>query len=236
MTAPGHVTAGEAGGLRAVHLAGLGPERASRVLELVRAVPDYPGPGIVFRDITGLLADGDAFGHVVEALGDVARAAGGSTSSRAWRRAASSSGRRSRRTSAWGSCRCARRASSRRRRTPSPTTSKVRHRDDRAPVGNTAPGARVLVVDDVLATGARRPRAPSSSSAGRRRGGPGVPPRARGSGRPRAARGPRGGHAGPRRVVGLPLRSSRLVAGIVPAAAALRKEARMREHPDVARS
>ena len=77
MTAPGHVPAGEAGGLRAVHLAGLGPERASRVLELVRAVPDYPGPGIVFRDITGLLADGDAFGHVVEALGDVARAAGG---------------------------------------------------------------------------------------------------------------------------------------------------------------
>ncbi len=51
--------------------------RLARVLELVRAVPDYPGPGIVFRDITGLLADGDAFGHVVEALGDVARAAGG---------------------------------------------------------------------------------------------------------------------------------------------------------------
>lgn len=77
MTAPDHTSAGETGGLRAVGLAGLGAQRASRVLELVRAVPDYPGPGITFRDITGLLADGDAFGYVVEALGDVARAAGG---------------------------------------------------------------------------------------------------------------------------------------------------------------
>lgn len=77
MTDQHHTPTGEAGGLRAVGLAGLGAQRASRVLELVRAVPDYPGPGITFRDITGLLADGEAFGHVVEALGDVARAAGG---------------------------------------------------------------------------------------------------------------------------------------------------------------
>ena len=77
MTDPGPTPTGEVGGLRAAGLAGLGVERANRVLELVRAVPDYPGPGITFRDITGLLADGDAFGHVVEALGDVVRAAGG---------------------------------------------------------------------------------------------------------------------------------------------------------------
>lgn len=77
MTDAHHPSTGEVGGLRAVGLAGLGAQRASRVLELVRAVPDYPGPGITFRDITGLLADGEAFGHVVEALGDVARAAGG---------------------------------------------------------------------------------------------------------------------------------------------------------------
>jgi adenine phosphoribosyltransferase len=72
-----HGSGGEVDGLRAVGLAALGPQRAARVLELVRAVPDYPGPGITFRDITGLLADGDAFGHVVEALGAVAHAAGG---------------------------------------------------------------------------------------------------------------------------------------------------------------
>ncbi|MBN0039968.1 adenine phosphoribosyltransferase [Cellulosimicrobium cellulans] len=77
MTDANHPSTGEVDGLRAVGLAGLGGQRASRVLELVRAVPDYPGPGITFRDITGLLADGEAFGHVVEALGDVARAAGG---------------------------------------------------------------------------------------------------------------------------------------------------------------
>ncbi|MFE6235534.1 adenine phosphoribosyltransferase [Cellulosimicrobium sp. NPDC057862] len=77
MTDASHTPTGEVDGLRAVGLAGLGAQRASRVLELVRAVPDYPGPGITFRDITGLLADGEAFGHVVEALGDVARAAGG---------------------------------------------------------------------------------------------------------------------------------------------------------------
>ncbi|UKJ64699.1 adenine phosphoribosyltransferase [Cellulosimicrobium cellulans] len=77
MTDAHHPSTGEVDGLRAVGLAGLGAQRASRVLELVRAVPDYPGPGITFRDITGLLADGEAFGHVVDALGDVARTAGG---------------------------------------------------------------------------------------------------------------------------------------------------------------
>jgi adenine phosphoribosyltransferase len=38
-------------------------ERAGidRLLDLVRAVPDYPEPGVTFRDITPLLADGQAF-------------------------------------------------------------------------------------------------------------------------------------------------------------------------------
>lgn len=39
---------------------------------LVRAVPDFPKPGILFRDITPLLADGRAFssliGHLVERI------------------------------------------------------------------------------------------------------------------------------------------------------------------------
>jgi adenine phosphoribosyltransferase len=34
----------------------------------IRDVPDYPQPGVVFKDITPLLADGVAFGAVVNAL------------------------------------------------------------------------------------------------------------------------------------------------------------------------
>lgn len=36
--------------------------------ELIRSVPDYPKPGIDFKDITPLLADANAFGNVVEAI------------------------------------------------------------------------------------------------------------------------------------------------------------------------
>jgi adenine phosphoribosyltransferase len=34
----------------------------------VRDVPDYPKPGVLFKDITPLLGDADAFGEVVEAM------------------------------------------------------------------------------------------------------------------------------------------------------------------------
>ena len=34
----------------------------------IRDIPDYPEPGVVFKDITPLLADGGAFGVVVAAL------------------------------------------------------------------------------------------------------------------------------------------------------------------------
>ena len=34
----------------------------------IRAVPDFPKPGIVFKDVTPLLADPEAFAHTVEAL------------------------------------------------------------------------------------------------------------------------------------------------------------------------
>jgi adenine phosphoribosyltransferase len=34
----------------------------------VRDVPDYPQPGVMFKDITPLLGDADAFGAVVEAM------------------------------------------------------------------------------------------------------------------------------------------------------------------------
>ena len=50
--------------------AGLGAddERARRLLAKVRDVPDFPKPGIVFKDITPLLADHATFTEVVEAL------------------------------------------------------------------------------------------------------------------------------------------------------------------------
>ncbi len=55
-------------GVSAAGLACLGPQRAADVLGLIRAVPDYPSPGVIFRDITGLLADGEAFGSVIDAF------------------------------------------------------------------------------------------------------------------------------------------------------------------------
>lgn len=39
-----------------------------RVDHLVRSVPDYPRPGVVFKDITPLLADGPAFAAVVREM------------------------------------------------------------------------------------------------------------------------------------------------------------------------
>ena len=38
------------------------------ITEHVRDVPDYPQPGVLFKDITPLLSDPDAFGDVVEAM------------------------------------------------------------------------------------------------------------------------------------------------------------------------
>jgi adenine phosphoribosyltransferase len=39
-------------------------------LRLVRDVPDFPEPGVVFKDLTPLLADAEAFRGVVDALAD----------------------------------------------------------------------------------------------------------------------------------------------------------------------
>lgn len=36
----------------------------------VREIPDFPAPGVLFRDITPLLADGDAFGALIRGLAD----------------------------------------------------------------------------------------------------------------------------------------------------------------------
>jgi adenine phosphoribosyltransferase len=49
-----------------------------RVLELIRDVPDFPQPGVMFKDITPMLADHEAFSAVVQALADAGRDADGS--------------------------------------------------------------------------------------------------------------------------------------------------------------
>ncbi len=43
---------------------------------LIRTVPDFPEPGIMFRDITTLIGDGPGLAHTVEHLAERARAAG----------------------------------------------------------------------------------------------------------------------------------------------------------------
>jgi adenine phosphoribosyltransferase len=41
---------------------------AKRIDALLRQVPDFPEPGVVFRDITPLLADGAAFAETIAAI------------------------------------------------------------------------------------------------------------------------------------------------------------------------
>ena len=48
-----------------------GDELTKLITTLVRDVPDYPQPGVMFKDITPLLADGPAFAAVIEALAGV---------------------------------------------------------------------------------------------------------------------------------------------------------------------
>ncbi len=45
-----------------------GPDIEARVTAHVRDVPDYPQPGVLFKDITPLLGEADAFGDVIEAM------------------------------------------------------------------------------------------------------------------------------------------------------------------------
>ena len=40
---------------------------------LIREIPDFPHPGILFRDITPLLADGEAYKRAINTLADFAR-------------------------------------------------------------------------------------------------------------------------------------------------------------------
>jgi adenine phosphoribosyltransferase len=45
--------------------------RATRLQELIRDVPDFPIPGIIFKDITPILQDPDGFHDAIEALSDL---------------------------------------------------------------------------------------------------------------------------------------------------------------------
>jgi adenine phosphoribosyltransferase len=59
-----------------VALSGLLPERATRVRDLIADVPDFPSPGILFKDITPLLADAQGLADVIEAFTRLALADG----------------------------------------------------------------------------------------------------------------------------------------------------------------
>lgn len=48
-------------------------EREASLRALVREIPDFPRPGIGFKDITPLLADARALGNAVSALAELAR-------------------------------------------------------------------------------------------------------------------------------------------------------------------
>lgn len=52
------------------------PDVDTAIDRLVRPIEDWPEPGVTFRDITPLLADPEAFGHVVDALVESARSLG----------------------------------------------------------------------------------------------------------------------------------------------------------------
>ncbi|WP_196791899.1 adenine phosphoribosyltransferase [Motilibacter deserti] len=116
----------------------------------IRDVPDYPQPGVLFKDITPLLADAAAFAATVDALaelaGDVDAVVG--IEARGFMLAAPVAFR------AGAGFVPVRKAG----KLPAPTLSAAYALEYGEAVlelreGTLAPGARVLVVDDVLATG-----------------------------------------------------------------------------------
>jgi adenine phosphoribosyltransferase len=48
-------------------------ETMLRIEELIRDVPDFPKPGILFKDIMPLVGDGDAFKQTIDQLAEIAR-------------------------------------------------------------------------------------------------------------------------------------------------------------------
>ena len=118
---------------------------------LLRDVPDFPQPGILFKDIAPLLADGRRVRRG-DRRRSPARRRRASTSSPASRRAGSCSPARWPASSAAASSRCARPASCRRPRCAARYDLEYGSAEIEVPVG-VLDGQRVLLVDDVLATG-----------------------------------------------------------------------------------
>ncbi|MEW1957597.1 adenine phosphoribosyltransferase [Kineococcus sp. NPDC059986] len=125
---------------------------ADLVLKGFRDVPDFPEPGVVFKDLTPLLADPSAFGALTRVLADLALAAGADAvagiEARGFMLAAPAAERAG--VGFWP----VRKAG----KLPPP----VLRRDYDLEYGSASlelaasavrPGAKVLVVDDVLATG-----------------------------------------------------------------------------------
>jgi adenine phosphoribosyltransferase len=54
---------------------GAGPQVAAVIDELTRVVPDFPEPGVVFRDLTPVLADDRGFAVVTDALARIVEGA-----------------------------------------------------------------------------------------------------------------------------------------------------------------
>ncbi|HZC41824.1 MAG TPA: adenine phosphoribosyltransferase, partial [Streptosporangiaceae bacterium] len=123
---------------------------ASLIRDRIRDISDYPQPGIVFKDITPLLADGPAFAAVVSALAaghdTVDKVAG--IEARGFILAAAVAGQLG----------CGFVPVRKQGRLPAPTYSQsyeLEYGTATIEVHRDAfrPGERVLIVDDVLATG-----------------------------------------------------------------------------------
>jgi adenine phosphoribosyltransferase len=129
--------------------AGAAPGLA-RVAGLIRDVPDFPSPGILFRDITPVLADAEALTAVTTALaaavGDADLVAG--VEARGFLLAAAVA-------VASGTGVVPVRKSGKLPRVAASRTYELEYGTAtlELPAGTIAPGARVFVIDDVLATG-----------------------------------------------------------------------------------
>ena len=130
----------------------------------MRTIPDYPKPGIMFRDITTLLGHANGFRACVEQLARRSPIAG-SSRWRASRRAASSWAAPSPTACAAASCRSARRASCRRKAIGQ--EYELEYGIDVIEIHEDAisAGEPVLLVDDLIATGGTaRPRSSCCAS------------------------------------------------------------------------
>ena len=129
-----------------------GADIAALIASLMREVPDFPEPGIQFKDLTPLLADAHGLAAVTDALAEIAEGAdlvagidargfllGAAVATAARDRRAG--GPQGRQAAAAGAQR------------DLPAGIRHRHAGDTRPTASSSPGARSSIIDDVLATG-----------------------------------------------------------------------------------